>query len=88
MPDKDKKELEVKVQTTQGSWETTFDKSAKAQEVIQAVVQHFGFAANGNYELRMAKEPDTTLQPERPLISYHIQDGDVLVFTDLGVAVV
>jgi hypothetical protein len=87
MPDKDKKDLEVKVQTTQGTWETSFDKNAKVQHVIQAVVLHFGFATNGNYELRMAKEPDTTLQPERPLVSYHLQDGDILVFTDLGVAV-
>ena len=87
MPEKDKRELEVKVQTTQGMWERTFDKNAKVQEVIQAVVQHFGFATNGNYELRMAKEPDTPMQPERPLVSYHVQDGDILVFTDLGVAV-
>jgi hypothetical protein len=87
MTEKDKKELEVKLETTQGTWETTFDKNAKVQEVIQAVVQHFGFASNGNYELRMAKVPDTALQPERPLVSYHVQDGDILIFTDLGVAV-
>ena len=81
------KELSVKIETTQGVWETTFDKNTKIHEVIQAVVQHFGFAPNGNYELRMAKDPDTPLQPERPLVSYHIQDGDILIFTDLGVAV-
>ena len=87
MQDKNKKELSVRIETTQGVWDTSFDKSTKIQEVIQAVVQHFGFAQNGNYELRMAKAPDTPLQPERPLISYHIHDGDVLIFTDLGVAV-
>jgi hypothetical protein len=87
MTEKEKKELEVKLETTQGTWETTFEKNTKVQEVIQTVIQHFGFAQNGNYELRMAKTPDTPLQPERPLVSYHIQDGDILVFTDLGVAV-
>jgi hypothetical protein len=87
MQDKNKKELSVKIETTQGIWETVFDKNVKIQEVIQAVIQHFGFAPNGNYELRMAKAPDTSLQPERPLVSYHIQDGDILIFTDLGVAV-
>lgn len=87
MTEKDKKELNVKLETTQGTWETTFDKNSKVQEVIQAVIQHFGFAQNGNYELRMAKFPDTPLQPERPLVSYHIKDSDILIFTDLGVAV-
>jgi len=87
MTEKDKKELSVKIETTQGVWETVFDKNTKIQEVIQAVAQHFGFAPNGNYELRMAKTPDTPLRPERPLVSYHIQDGDILIFTDLGVAV-
>lgn len=87
MQDKDKKEMNVKIETTQGVWEAIFNKNTKIHEVIQAVVQHFGFAPNGNYELRMEKAPDIPLQPERPLVSYHIQDGDILIFTDLGVAV-
>lgn len=84
---KDKKDLTIKIETTGGIWDNTFDKTDKVQEVIQAVIQHFGFASDGNYELRLAKDPDTALAPERPLVSYGIEDGDVLVFTDLGVAV-
>lgn len=85
--DKEKKHLTVKIETTQGTWESDFDKTSKVREVIQAVIQHFGFAPNGKYELRLEKDPDTVLDPDRPLVSYHIVDGDVLVFTDLGIAV-
>jgi hypothetical protein len=81
-------DLVVNIETTLGTWEkVTFPKTAKIQEAIQAVIQHFGFAASGNYELRLARDPDTPLKPERPLVSYGIKDGDTLIFTDLGVAV-
>ena len=84
---KDKKDLTILIETTEGAWENTFEKTDKVQEVVQAVIQHFGFAPDGNYELRLANDPDTVLTPERPLVSYGIENGDVLVFTDLGVAV-
>jgi hypothetical protein len=83
----DNKHLTIKIETTQGVWGNTFEKTAKIQEVLQAVIRHFNFAESGNYELRLARDPDNALKPERPLVSYGIQDGDVLVFTDLGVAV-
>ncbi|MCH7969182.1 MAG: EsaB/YukD family protein [Thaumarchaeota archaeon] len=81
------KELTITIQTPQGNWETTFPKTTKVQEVIDAVVKHFGFAPNGKYDLRLSTDPDNPLKPERTLVSYGIKDGDVLVFTDLGVAV-
>lgn len=81
------KDLTINIKTTRGKWETTFSKTTKIQEVIQAVIQHFGFATNGNYELRLESDPDNALKPERPLVSYGIKDGDNLIFTDLGVAV-
>lgn len=84
---KEDKNLTIKIETTEGTWENDFDKTAKVQEVISAVIQHFGFASNGKYELRLESDPNTALSPERPLISYHINDGDTLIFTDLGIAV-
>lgn len=84
---KEDKHLTIKIETTEGTWENTFDKTTKVQEVILAVIQHFGFAVNGKYELRLERDPDTPLDPERPLNSYHIEDGDILIFTDLGIAV-
>jgi len=84
----EKNNLTITIETTKGKWENaTFTKTEKVQGVINAVVEHFGFAANGKYELRQASNPDVPLKPERPLVSYKIKDGDVLVFTDLGVAV-
>lgn len=75
----------VTIVTAQGKWENAiFPKTAKVQEVIDAVVQHFNFATNGNYQLRLERDPNTPLKPERPLVSYGIKDGDVLRFTDLG----
>jgi len=82
------KELTVTIQTTQGTWISTFLKTTKVQEVIQATINHFQFSQQGNYQLRLDQGTTSlALSPERPLVSYGIKDGDVLIFTDLGVAV-
>lgn len=84
---RDDKELKITIKTSQGDWTHTFPKTAKVHDVIDAVVQHFGFAKNGNYQLSLDTKPVTILSPQRPLVSYGIKDGDVLIFTDLGHAV-
>lgn len=77
--------LTINIETTRGTWEkATFSKTSKVQEVIQATVQHFGFAANGNYGLSLKGNPDKPLKPDRTLVSYGIKDGETLVFTDFG----
>jgi hypothetical protein len=83
----DDKNLKITIKTTQGDWTHEFPKTAKVQDVIDAVIDHFGFAKNGNYQLSLNTKPVTILQPQRPLVSYGIKDGDVLIFTDLGHAV-
>jgi hypothetical protein len=84
---KSDKLLSVTIETTQGTWDTEFEKTEKVQSVIQATTHHFEFVPDGRYEFRLDRNPNEVLQPERPLVSYGIIDGDVLVFTDLGVAV-
>lgn len=79
--------LTILIETTQGTWKNAFPKNTKVQEVIQAIVTHFGFVANGRYELILETDPDNALKSERPLVSYSIKDNDILVFTDLGIAV-
>lgn len=79
--------LSVTIQTTQGNWDNSFPKTTKAQDVINSTVQHFGYSPKGTYELRLESNPNETLQPDRPLVSYGIKDGDILIFTDLGIAV-
>ena len=81
------KELQIQIQTTKGTWDTSFPKTTKVQEIIQAVISHFGFAADGHYQLHLENNPDTPLNPQQPLVSFGIKDGDILIFTDLGVAV-
>lgn len=78
-------ELTIVIETTQGNWEATFPKTAKVLEVIEAVKQHFGFSNEGNYQLKLAS--GEVMKPERPLVSYHLNDGDHLTFVDLGAAV-
>ncbi len=85
--DKKDRDLTITIETTEGAWTETFAQTDKIKEVIAAVVRHFVFAADGKYELRRETDPDTPLDPERPLVSYHIKDGDTLIFTDLGIAV-
>lgn len=79
--------LLIIVPTQAEPWETTFPKTAKISEVIGAVVQQFGFASNGQYELKLDSDPNVELDPQRPLISFGIKDGDKLVFIDFGQAV-
>ena len=81
-------DLTVTIKTPLGDWENvTFPKTAKVQDVINATIAKFQFAQTGNYKLFL--EPDTSyaLQPERTLVSYHVKDGDVFLFADLGIAV-
>ena len=79
-------ELTIKILTPDGIYEETFLKTAKVQDVLDSVIQHFGYAQNGRYELHSA-ETGEVLSPNRTLVSYQIKDGDEFVFTDLGTAV-
>jgi len=80
-------ELGLLIKTPNGDWSTTFLKTSKVKDVIDAIVVHFNYAKNGKYELRLESDPNTVLKPERPLVSYGITDGTVLVFIDYGAAV-
>ena len=81
------KNLTLCIQTTSGEFKNDFEKTTKISVVISAVVSHFGFANDGKYQLSQDDAPDTALDPTRPLVSFGLKDNDVLVFTDLGVAV-
>lgn len=76
--------LEVKVQSTRGTKELSFPKQAKVADVIASAVAAFGFAPGDRFEIVLASNPGEPLQPERPLVSYHITDGTVLVLTAIG----
>ena len=80
-------DISLTIRTVKGELERDFPKTTKIAAVIAAVVQHFNFNSEGKYELNTENDPDNPLDPNRPLVSFGLKDGDVLVFTDLGVAV-
>lgn len=75
-----KKEIKLKIETGRGSDTFTFDETAKVSEVIAVVVNKFDYQS-GNYSLVFGTE---VLSQERPLVSYHLKDGDVLQLSDTG----
>ncbi|MBI5021132.1 MAG: hypothetical protein HZB59_06835 [Ignavibacteriales bacterium] len=81
---KEDKTLQITIQSTRGSKEFSFDKETKISEVITAAISAFSFAPGDRFELVFANKPDEVLKPERPLVSYHIVDGTVLVLTAVG----
>lgn len=88
MPEESEKDLKITIQTPKGSWnDAIFDKTSKISDVINAIIEHFGFSREGKYQLVKKSEPSKPLEPHRTLVSYGIKNGEVLVFLDLGVAV-
>jgi len=78
------KALEIKIQSTRGTKDFTFDKETKIAEVIAKAVAAFGFAPGDKFELVLATNPSEPLSPERTLVSYHITNGTVLILTATG----
>jgi len=70
---KEKYTLRLEIQTPVGDWTQDFPKTTKVSEVIQATLEHFGLAP-GDYQMRLVSNGET-LQPDRPLVSYHLEDG-------------
>jgi len=75
--------LEIKIQA-RGTKAFSFPKQTKISEVIKQAVSIFGFAEGDNFELMLSTNTDEALQPERPLVSYGIKDGDILILTSTG----
>jgi capsule polysaccharide modification protein KpsS len=86
MSNSNDKELTITILTPDGTFQETFLKTAKIQDVINAIIQKFNYAQNGRYELQF-NNGDDTLEPNRTLVSYHIKDGDQFIFTELGIGV-
>lgn len=83
MPNNDQT-LEIKIQSTRATKDFSFPKQAKVSEVINAAVAAFEFAPGDNFELVVSTNLDEILMPERPLVSYGIKDGDILILTATG----
>jgi len=69
--------IELTIRSPRGAWSTSFPKTAKVSEVIEQSREHFGFEP-GDFVLRRETAGDT-LAPQRPLVSYQIENGEVLL---------
>ena len=78
------KELTLTIETVRGAKSFTFPKTAKVREVIEAAVAAFALAPGDKYDLMLATDLGSPLQPDRPLVSYHLKDGDKLVLSSVG----
>ena len=71
------KKVMVVIQSPQGEQQFTFNETTKVSEVIETARKAFGYQP-GNFVLKLEKN-NVTLAPERTLVSYHIQEGDLLL---------
>lgn len=76
--------LDITIQSTRGSKKFSFPKQTKVAEAIEQAVRAFEFAPGDRFELALASNPEEALKPERTLVSYHIEDGTMLILTAIG----
>ena len=71
------KDISIDIKSPRGRWETSVPKTTKVGDLIELAREHFGFEP-GAFILRRESTGET-LAPERPLVSYGIEDGEILL---------
>lgn len=90
--DKPDKNIELQVQTPRGLWNKKlppdaplrpiYEKTTKIQQIIDDARKVFKFVENDNkYVLLLG---DDTLEPNRTIVSYHLEDETLLVLSVQG----
>ncbi len=75
--------ITVIIQSGRGSDEFTFPKQTKVQDAANQAAVELGYSAGGNYSLVRLKDGQE-LEGQRPLVSYHIEDGETLALSETG----
>ena len=73
----------VNVKTTKGTWETTFQKSTRIKDIILGSRIHFRLPKEANLVLCKQESPHVDFDPDRALVNYNIQDGDILTLKQI-----
>lgn len=73
-------ELEITITTARGEFSGVFPKTAKVQQLIDAVIEHFDLSGDGTFDLFIEGQNEP-LKPERTLVSYGLEDDTSLVLT-------
>lgn len=69
--------ISVVIRSPRGSDTFQFAKTTKVSEAIEEARQNFGFEP-GSFVLKRERD-GSVLAPERPVVSYQLDDGEVLL---------
>ena len=77
-------DVTLDAQTTRGSRSFTFPRTIKVHDAIDVIVLAFGFTPGDSFHLVLGSNPSEPLDPNRPLVSYHLADGTKVILTAVG----
>ena len=72
----------VNINTSKGTWETTFQKSTRIKDVILGSRMHFRFPKEAKLVLCRQDLPHANFDPDRALVNYNVIDGDILILKE------
>ena len=76
-------QVTINVNTSNGNWETTFQKSTRVKDVILGSRMHFRLPKEVNLVLCKQELPHADFDPDRALVNYNVIDGDVLILKEV-----
>jgi hypothetical protein len=79
----DKHSITVTIQSGRGSKQFSFPQQTQAMDAALEAAVALGYPNNGKYVLVRLKDHQE-LDGQRPLVSYHIEDGEVLALSETG----
>jgi len=72
----------VNINTSKGTWETTFQKSTRIKDVILGSRMHFRFPKEAKLVLCRQDLSHANFDPDRALVNYNVIDGDILILKE------
>ena len=72
----------INVKTSNGIWETTFQKSTRIKDVILGSRMHFRLPKEAKFVLCKQELPHTDFDPDRALVNYNVIDDDILILKE------
>ncbi len=76
-------QVTINVMTSNGNWETTFQKSTRVKDVILGSRMHFRLPKEAKLVLCKQELPHADFDPDRALVNYNVVDGDVLILKEI-----
>ena len=73
----------INVKTSDGNWQTTFQKSTRVKDVILGSRMHFRLPKEAKLVLCKQELPHADFDPDRALVNYNVVDGDVLILKEI-----